>query len=367
MTKEKLAAYNIGENLDTLMNLDPRGYGVCRILYKASRSRAGKPVSLAMAEHLVESVRKNSLIYIMTGFILRPHKHPETDGITGAILLVRSQILAFDAKPVILCPLENIPAIAACSPLIGMHCFIAGRDGDELSVIKTAQELPFSFAVIPVSKDEAEAAALSSLLTAGTDPAAVFATEAPGANTAGEYHNAVGVNMTGLEAKLDVVFSAFQKKGVPSFAVGDLGNEIGMGAIAEHLRTYIPYTRKTARAAGCCCGCADGIIAASAADYLLTATVSDWGVYAIISALAYLKKDITIMHDERIERDVLTECSRQGMVDMSGALIPAIDGFSVDMICTIVSLMRSTVEYAIGYDNEKWFSETLARGFYDRL
>jgi hypothetical protein len=73
------------------------------------------------------------------------------------------------------------------------------------------------------------------------------------------------------------------------------------------------------------------------------------------------------MHDERIERDVLTECSRQGMVDMSGALIPAIDGFNVDMICTIVSLMRSTVEYAIGYDNEKWFSETLARGFYDRL
>ena len=32
MTNEELTLYNIGENLDSLMTLDPRGYGVCRIL-----------------------------------------------------------------------------------------------------------------------------------------------------------------------------------------------------------------------------------------------------------------------------------------------------------------------------------------------
>ena len=32
MTKEELTLLNIGDDLDTLMNLDPRGYGVCRIL-----------------------------------------------------------------------------------------------------------------------------------------------------------------------------------------------------------------------------------------------------------------------------------------------------------------------------------------------
>ena len=35
MTQEELTIENIGQDLDDLMNLDPRGYGVCRILYKA--------------------------------------------------------------------------------------------------------------------------------------------------------------------------------------------------------------------------------------------------------------------------------------------------------------------------------------------
>ena len=42
MTKEELIEYNVGENLDSLMNLDPRGYGVCRILYKGSRDYTGE-------------------------------------------------------------------------------------------------------------------------------------------------------------------------------------------------------------------------------------------------------------------------------------------------------------------------------------
>lgn len=37
MNRDELEKRNVGENLDTLMNLDPRGYGVCRILYAGSR------------------------------------------------------------------------------------------------------------------------------------------------------------------------------------------------------------------------------------------------------------------------------------------------------------------------------------------
>lgn len=32
-TRDELEKCNVGENLDALMTLDPRGYGVCRILY----------------------------------------------------------------------------------------------------------------------------------------------------------------------------------------------------------------------------------------------------------------------------------------------------------------------------------------------
>ena len=40
MEKEELSERMTGENLDSLMNLDPHGYGVCRILYDASRRYA---------------------------------------------------------------------------------------------------------------------------------------------------------------------------------------------------------------------------------------------------------------------------------------------------------------------------------------
>jgi hypothetical protein len=37
MTRDELEKRNVGENLDAIMCLDPRGYGVCRILYAGSR------------------------------------------------------------------------------------------------------------------------------------------------------------------------------------------------------------------------------------------------------------------------------------------------------------------------------------------
>ena len=44
MNQEELTIFNIGENLDSLMNLDPRGYGVCRIVYSAAREYTGEPL-----------------------------------------------------------------------------------------------------------------------------------------------------------------------------------------------------------------------------------------------------------------------------------------------------------------------------------
>ena len=78
--------------------------------------------------------------------------------------------------------------------------------------------------------------------------------------------------------------------GVLNIAIGDLGNEIGMGAIADHIKKYIPFTAP----GECACGCGGGILAASRADHVITATCSDWGCYGLIAALAYLKRDMEI-------------------------------------------------------------------------
>ena len=99
MTQQELTALNLGENLDQLMNLDPRGYGVCRILYKGCRDLCGEPVSLHTAKGLIEHIHEGDLVYILTGFVLLPHKKAEMDGIVSSVLLARALVKAFGAKP----------------------------------------------------------------------------------------------------------------------------------------------------------------------------------------------------------------------------------------------------------------------------
>ncbi len=351
MTKEKLSELNIGDNLDQLMNLDPRGYGVCRILYAGSRAHTGEPLTMHCAKELVKAIQPGDLVYIMTGFILRPHKVPEMDGIVSTILLCRALVEAFNCKPVIICPEDNVVAIKNCAPVIGLHLY---EDLDTLC------DLPMAMGVIPFTKDADEAATCADhILTMGI-PKALITIEAPGANEYGEYHNAIGVNVTELEAKMDILFDKIKAKGILTMSIGDLGNEIGMGTIGEHIRKYIPYTDKNQ----CKCDCKGGILARTKAEHIITATTSDWGCFGLIGALAYQLKNIRVMHDASMQAEVMTVASRSGMIDMTGSLLPGVDGFNIDMNSTIVSLMRQCVEYGIGYENETWFANVIDKNFY---
>lgn len=351
MTRTELAELNIGENLDQLMNLDPRGYGVCRILYAGSRKHTREALSMHCAKEIDGLLEEGDVVVLITGFILWPHRHPETDGIVSTVLLARGLVQAYGVTPVIVCPAENAASIGEMVRYTGLHLY---RETE------LAKEMPLAVGVIPFTKKKGEAQEQAEKILDRLCPKAVISIEAPGANGCGEYHNAVGVNCTELEAKMDVLFAEAQRRGIWNMAIGDLGNEIGMGTIAEHIREYIPYAGE----GECACGCGGGILAATRAEHIITATVSDWGCYAFLAAIAYLKRDISIMHTEEMEEDVLKAASHNGFVDMTGSLLPGIDGFDCRMNQTIVSLMRQCVEYGIHYDNEKWFQVTLAKGFF---
>ncbi len=353
MTKEELSIYNVGENLDNLMNLDPRGYGVCRILYHGSREYTGEPLTTHSAKKLVQYIQPGDFVYIITGFILLPYKVPEMDGMVSSMLLARSLVAAFDAKPVIICPEDCLEAVKKCAPVVGLHCFEdIGRIAD----------LPLSMGVIAFTKDKNKAEKQADEIIADRLPRAVISVEAPGANERGEYHNAAGVNVTELEAKTDILFKKLQDKGVLNFAIGDLGNEIGMGSIGEHISRYVPYTSVNQ----CKCDCGSGTLAATGADNIITATVSDWGCYGLMAAIAYLKRDMNIFHDGELQAQLMRTAAASGMIDMTGSLIPGIDGFDLRMNMTIVELMRGCTDYALGYEGNggHWFENVLAKGFF---
>lgn len=353
MERAELEKRNVGENLDALMNLDPRGYGVCRILYAGSREKMGEPLTMRAAGKLCETVRENDLVFILTGFVLLPHKEPEMDGMVSSMLLARSLVMAFGAKPVIICPEDCMEAVRKCAGVVGLHVY---------EDLQTVRELPLSIGVLAFTKNPARAQMEAEWLLKEAVPSAVISVEAPGANERGVYHNAAGKDVSELEAKTDVLWERLRLRGILNIAIGDLGNEIGMGAIAGHIKKYVPFTAPEE----CICGCGGGILAASGADHVITATCSDWGCYGLMAALAYLKRDMEILHREEMEEEVMRVASRSGLIDMTGSLLPGIDGFNIRMNTGIVSLMRQCTDYAVRYsrNSDHWFGPVLKKGFF---
>lgn len=354
MDRDELEKRNVGENLDALMNLDPRGYGVCRILYAGSREYTGGPLTMNAAEKLCAAVGEGDVVFILVGFVLLPHKVPEMDGTVSSILLARSLVMAFGAKPVIICPADSVKAIKKCASVVGLHIY---------EDIKKVRELPLSMGVVAFTKDASLAETQPDEILSKAMPAAVISVEASGANARGVYHNAVGKDVTEFQAKSEALWNRLRGLGVLNIAIGDLGNEIGMGAIGDHIRKYVPFTGP----GECQCGCGGGILSATSADNIITATCSDWGCYGLMSALSYLKRDMEILHREEMESEVMRVAARSGFIDMTGSLLPGIDGFDTRMNVGIVSLMRQCTAYAVRYshNSDHWYEPVLAKRFFE--
>jgi hypothetical protein len=353
MDRDLLEKRNVGENLDALMNLDPRGYGVCRILYAGSREFTGGPLTMNAAERLCETVKEGDVVFIIVGFVLLPHKVPEMDGTVSSMLLARSLVLAFGAKPVIICPSDSVEALRKCASVVGLHVY------DDIDKVK---ELPLSMGIIAFTKDPAKAVTEPDEILKKAVPTAVISIEASGANALGVYHNAVGKDLSELQAKSEALWNRLRSLHVLNIAIGDLGNEIGMGTIGEHIKKYVPFTAP----GECQCGCGGGILSASSADHIITATCSDWGCYGLISAISYLKRDMEILHREEMESELMRVAARSGFIDMTGSLLPGIDGFDTRMNVGIVSLMRQCTAYAVRYshNSDHWYTPVLEKNFF---
>ena len=355
MTQHELTVLNLGQSLDDLANLDPRGYGVCKILYKAARETVGMPLCMNAALKLVSTVKDGDIVYIMTGFVLRPYKRGETDGIISSVLLARALVLSLGAKPVVIIPENDLNAVKSLSAVVGLHL---------CENLEEMLNMPVSMGVVVFTKDKSEAKKQAEELLSNWRPSAAIAVECPGENEVGCYHNAVGLDVTELEAKQDALFDLIKEEGILNIAIGDLGNEIGMGAIKEQLNEYIPYAAE----GRCSCGCGGGIAVRTATDNIMTATVSDWGCYSLIASLAFLKSDIEIMHTPEMEKQACEAACRAGMIDMYGWLIPSIDGFGLEINMPIVQLMRELVVQALSLKLKckTWFEKVDELGFFEK-
>src|SRR5256714_13054936 len=230
----------VGEHLDQLSTLDMRGDGVLRVLYRAARELHPAPLALTAARALSTRVRSGDSVLMLTGF-LAPKPFPETDGPIGSAVLAAALERACGAVPVFVAEPEVTATLGAALRAAGLNV---------TADLGSSSRVPHVAVVLAYSGDAAGAERAATALADQIRPVACLAIERPGANPKGQYHFAMGLNVTADIAPLDVLYREVAGRGALTVGVGDFGNELGMGAIYDVIRAETP--------AGADCGCGRG-------------------------------------------------------------------------------------------------------------
>jgi hypothetical protein len=128
-----------------------------------------------------------------------------------------------------------------------------------------------------------------------------------GRSADGAPRNMRGLDISSYTAPLDELFTAGPWE---TIAIGDGGNEIGMGSLPRELiARHVDH--------------GETIACVTAARHLIVAGVSNWGAYALLGALAALRPEwrerLLVSLDEKLDQAVLEATVNNG---------PAVDGVS---------------------------------------
>jgi hypothetical protein len=297
----------LARDLDAFATLDLTGLGVIAPMYQALIKKQAAPMCLGAANFINRALSgPEPLVLILTGFPMGGGV-PETDGPVGAALLARAFIKAFDARVVLVTDYDWVGALeGAC---IGAGITPVHTNGG------VPQKVPYlrQAYVQAVDKGDQACRAVCDGMLRDWQPKLVAAVERPGKNHKGTYHGMNGRPLTGKVADLDYLFECSRKLGVPTLAVGDGGNELGMGLIKDELPAFIPQTSP-----GLPYG---GTAAQQAADYLVVSGVSNWGASCVVAGLGLLLGRLDVLHRPRRESRSLELCAGRGAVD-GGTLAP---------------------------------------------
>ena len=217
----------------------------------------------------------------------------ETDGPAGAIALYNA-LASLGATPMI-----------ACGPPL-------------------AHSLAADFTVLELTEAEVLAASDFARTTlAELKPDAVVAIERPGLAVDGRYYNMRGDDIS----ERCYCFDPFvTEASCPTVAVGDGGNEIGMGNVLSALTAL------------------DIQPSVTPCDELLVTDVSNWGAYALVAMLGYwVGRDLLA---ELSLLDVLNYLSRSGSVDgVTGVNTLTEDGMAVNAGLEVIAALRRLTKF----------------------
>lgn len=273
--------------IDHILALDLGGRGIARFFTPGAAHAA------ARALHRAERV------LVVTGFCVPPG-FPETDGPPGAAVLGRALRLLgarvhYLTDPLVVAPLQA--ALAVLGEPLDIDLYPEG-DGAAGEIL--ARERPTHLVAI----------------------------ERPGRSRSGDYLSARGESVAAWNLPIDELFLAPSR--AVTVAIGDGGNEIGMGLVRARLARE---GRLWAR-----------IASVVPAQHLVVAGTSNWGAYGVAAHLSRLAGRM-LLHTPTLERRLIEACVGAGAVDgIVRHHAPTVDGIPAEVHSAVVELLRLAAE-----------------------
>jgi D-glutamate cyclase len=318
----------IADNVDRLINLDISGYGVIGHLYEAARSLHDRPITLVAAQQLLDRLRNGGTFFVTSGWVM-PGTYPygETDGPIGTATLGRALGLAFGARMVVLTEERMLECTTAACRAAGLSVL---TESDLAQAPRPPHPRFQHCIIVPFPIDDAAAVNEARRLFDAYGPKALVAIEKNGPNSKGRYSMVDGSDNSDCVAKAARLFEEAQRRDVLTVGIGDRGNEIGFGAIADVPRRVLPF--------------GENATDNTTVDILVTAAVSNWGASGIAATLAALLGKPEIMHDTATESRMLHRCIDAGAVDgFTCRPVPLSDGMQESTHVAVCALLNELV------------------------
>ena len=223
-------------------------------------------------------------VLITTGFYIAAAGAPETDGPPGALALGRA-LESMGRKVVYVTDHYTIPIL-------------------EPFVEDSSQIVDF-----PICDDETSKMVASDLLS-DLNPSLLISIERCAMSREGTYLNMRGLDITPQTARVDHLFLNHDQ----TIGIGDGGNEIGMGNLAEVI-PQIPTLPP--------------LPAITGTTHLVISSTSNWGGYGVIASLSLLTSR-NLLPDPEEEDDLIRMIVDMGAVDgVTGQALYSVDGMDM--------------------------------------
>ena len=247
----------------------------------------GAPAELAEA---AAALRTAGSVVMATGFCIPATMTGESDGPPGAAV-VAAALARLGIAVHVVTDRFSVGLVRACLSVLGVT----------------------TVAVREVPHDGA--GSWCRALIARVRPDVLVSVERPGAAADGRPYSMRGEDLSAVSADTDALFIEAQRLAIPTIAVGDGGNELGMGRIRSLVLAGVPR--------------GELIGAKTAADIVITARVSNWGAYALVAAIGLMVGE-SLLHTPDDEEALLCVVAALGGVDgMSLRAEPTVDGLSL--------------------------------------